>query len=263
VSSITVETVGGTTVRVWRSGEESKQGLLYLHGFERHPGDSPFLERLAQSHRVIAPEHPGYGESNGLDAMDQILDLVLHYRQFVERNFEAPVDVVGHSLGGMFAAEFAAICPHLTNTLTLVSPYGLWRDDQPLPDPFILNAEELASAKWADPAAASPELALPFPGADEPHAATYDRARNMGAATKFMWPIPDHGLRRRLPLIGSRTLVVHGADDKLIPRAYAEDFVRLIPSATLAVIEQAGHLPMLERPDEFGRLLESFLDQGP
>ena len=259
MSSVTVETVGGTTVRAWRSGEEGKPGLLYLHGFERHPGDSPFLERFAKSRRVIAPEHPGYGESDGLDVMDQILDLVMHYRQFVERNFQGAVDVVGHSLGGMFAAEFAAICPHLTNSLTLVSPYGLWRDEQPLPDPFILNAEELAAAKWAEPASAQRETSLPFPAADEPHAATYDRARNMGAATKFMWPIPDHGLRKRLPLIDARTLVIHGADDKLVPRAYAEDFVGLIPNATLAVIERAGHLPMLERPDEFGQLLEAFL----
>lgn len=259
MSAVTVEALDGTTIRVWRSGEDSRPGLLYLHGFERHPGDAPFLERLAQTRRVVAPEHPGYGESTGLDAMDHILDLVLHYRQFVERNFDAPVDVVGHSLGGMFAAEFAAICPHLTNSLTLISPYGLWRDDQPLPDPFILNTQELAAAKWSDPSAAPSETSLPFPGADDPNAATYDRARNMGAATKFMWPIPDRGLRRRLPLIRARTLVVHGSGDKLVPRAYAEDFVRLIPGAQLAVIEQAGHLPMLERPGDFGTVLESFL----
>jgi pimeloyl-ACP methyl ester carboxylesterase len=88
----------------------------------------------------------------------------------------------------------------------------------------------------------------------------YDRARNMGAATKFMWPIPDHGLRGRLPLIGARTLVVRGTDDQLVPQSYAEEFVRLIPDARFAAVEAAGHLPMLERPTEFGDLLEAFLD---
>ena len=260
MSTITTESLDGATVRAWNAGQDDAPGLLYMHGFERHPGEAPFLRRFARTRRVVAPEHPGYGESTGLDAMDHVLDLVLHYRRLVERTFTGPVDVVGHSLGGMFAAEFAAICPHLTRSLTLVSPYGLWLDEQPLPDPFLLNETELRSATWSDPAAApQPEDSLPLPGAADPHAKVYDRARNMGAATKFMWPIPDHGLRRRLPLIGARTLVVHGEDDQLVPQRYAEEFARLIPDARLGRVASAGHLPMLERPDEFGDLLEAFL----
>ena len=259
MSAVRVETVNGTTVRSW-SGGDSARGLLYLHGFERHPGEAPFLQRLARTHRVVAPEHPGYGESNGLDSMDHVLDLVLHYRRFVESRFEGPVDVVGHSLGGMFAAEFAAICPHLTNSLVLVAPYGLWIDDDPLPDPFLLNEHELRAAKWRDPEGNSqPESSLPFPDGEDPNAKLYDRARNMAAATKFMWPIPDHGLRRRLPLIRARTLIVHGADDNLVPRSYADEFARLIPGAKLASIPGAAHLPMLEREDEFGDVVDAFL----
>ena len=260
MSTVTVENLDDARVRAWGAGENNAPGLLYLHGFERHPGEAPFLQRLARTRRVLAPEHPGYGESTGLEAMDHILDLVLHYRRFVENSFTDPVDVVGHSLGGMFAAEFAAICPHLTRTLTLVSPYGLWLDEDPLPDPFVLSEKELRAAIWSDPSAApEPGTSLPLPGADDPNAKVYDRARNMGAATKFMWPIPDHGLRRRLPLIRARTLVVRGADDQLLPQSYAGEFVRLIPDARLSAIAGAGHLPMLERPQEFGDLLEAFL----
>lgn len=259
MSDVTLDTIDRATVRSWSSGEARAPGLLYLHGFERHPGEAPFLRRMARNRRVIAPEHPGYGESTGLDAMDHVLDLVLHYRRFVEEKFGGPLDVVGHSLGGMFAAEFAAICPHLTKSLVLVAPYGIWLDDDAQPDPFLLNEKELQAAKWSDPAAAQPEDSLPLPGGEDPHAKVYDRARNMGAATKFMWPIPDHGLRRRLPLIRARTLVVRGADDGLVPRAHADEFARLIPGASLASIDRAGHLPMLERPDEFGDIVEAFL----
>ena len=182
MSAVTVETVDGTTVRSW-SGGDSARGLLYLHGFERHPGEAPFLQRLARTHRVVAPEHPGYGESNGLDSMDHVLDLVLHYRRFVESTFDRPVDVVGHSLGGMFAAEFAAICPQLTNSLVLVAPYGLWIDDDPLPDPFLLNEQELRTAKWSDPEAASQRgefAALP---------------RWRGPERETVRPRPEHGRR--------------------------------------------------------------------
>jgi pimeloyl-ACP methyl ester carboxylesterase len=260
MSDITMETVRGNTIRAWNAGGQQDRGLLYLHGFERHPGDAPFLQRLALTHRVIAPEHPGYGYSDGLEGMDHILDLVLHYRQFVELRFDGPVDVVGHSLGGMFAAEFAAVCPQLTNSLTLISPYGIWIDEHPLPDPFVFNDGELQAAKWSDNAGApESETSLPLPDASDPNAATYDRARNMAAATKFMWPIPDHGLRRRLPLIRARTLIVHGADDGLVPKLYAEEFARLIPGARLTEVESAGHLPMLEREEEFGAVLETFL----
>jgi pimeloyl-ACP methyl ester carboxylesterase len=259
MSHVVITTLDGAKVRSWSAGPEDAPGLLYLHGLERHPGDAPFLQRLAATRRVVAPEHPGYGESNGLDAMDHILDLVLHYRRFVEETFRGPVDIVGHSLGGMFAAEFAAICPQLTNSLTLVSPFGLWLDDHPLPDPFLLTEQEMRAAKWSDPAAAPEETSLPLPGADDPHAKTYDRARNMAAATKFMWPIPDHGLRRRLPLIRARTLVVHGAGDGLVPRTYVDAFVRLIPGAKLATIDHAAHMSMLEREQEFGDIVGAFL----
>lgn len=260
MSAVSVEKLDSVQVRAWSAGDGQTRGLLYLHGFERHPGEAPFLQRLSNNRRVVAPEHPGYGESTGLDTMDHILDLVLHYRRLVEERFDGSVDVVGHSLGGMFAAEFAAICPQLTSSLVLVAPYGLWLDDNPLPDPFMLNEQEMRAAKWSDPAAApDAEGALPLPDAADPNAKTYDRARNMGAATKFMWPIPEHGLRKRLPLIGARTLVVHGADDKLVPRAYAEEFVRLIPEARLASIDGAAHMPMLEKAEEFGKVVEEFL----
>jgi pimeloyl-ACP methyl ester carboxylesterase len=260
MSAVETGQLGDVRVRSWSGGDGQQRGLLYLHGFERHPGEAPFLARLARSRHVIAPEHPGYGESSGLDAMDHILDLVLHYRRFVEDRFDGQVDVVGHSLGGMFAAEFAAICPQVTNSLTLVSPYGLWLDEQPLPDPFLLNERDLGAAKWADPAAhPQPDPGLPAPDGGDPNAAIYDRARNMAAATKFMWPIPDHGLRRRLPFISARTLVVHPAGDSLVPRAYAEEFARLIPGAQMTTINSAGHMVMLERPEEFGDVLEKFL----
>lgn len=250
MSPVTLERLGDVPVRVWAAGEGTSRGLLYLHGFERHPGDAPFLQSLARTHRVFAPEHPGYGESGGLDAMDHVLDLVLHYRQLVEARFHGPVDVIGHSLGGMFAAEFAAICPQLTRSLTLVSPYGIWIDAHPLPDPFMLNEQDLRAAKWFDPASqTAPEASLATPDEQDPNAATYYRARNMGAATKFMWPIPDHGLRKRLPLISAPTLVIRGAADGLVPDAYAREFARLIPGARLETLESAGHMAMLEQPE--------------
>ena len=167
--------------------------------------------------------------------------------------------VKGHSLCGMYAAEFAAICPHRTRRLVLVDAYGLWLDELPVPDPFVLGPKQLRAAKWADPEAAPDEPSILVPDPDDPNAAVLDRARNLAAATKFMWPFAERGLRRRLPHIQAPTLVIHGEQDGLVPPAYAEEFARMIPDARVARIAGAGHLPMVEREDEFVEIVDRFL----
>lgn len=256
---LTSATVGDIQVRVWSAGEGPP--LLYLHGFEQHPGDAAFLRRLAQGRRVYAPETPGYGESTGFETIDGVLGLTLYHRRLVESWGVGPVDVIGHSLGGMFAAEFAAICPQLTRRLVLVDAYGLWLDEVGMSDPFVLGERQLAAAKWANADAAPAEPSIFVPQPENPRAAVLERAKNLATATKFMWPIADRGLRRRLPYIQAPALVVHGAADGLIPPVYADEFARLIPNARVVRIEGAGHLPMVEREDAFVSAVADFLSE--
>jgi pimeloyl-ACP methyl ester carboxylesterase len=197
---------------------------------------------------VIAPEHPGFGESEGLAAMQDITDQALHFRRVIRSLGARRVDVVGHCLGGMFAAELAAISPHLVRRLILVSSYGLWDDANPLPDAFSLAPPAFAAAKWAKPEAAPATTEDPIA-----------RQRNLGSATKFLWPIPDRGLIRRLPFIEAPTLVLHGAQDGLVPPAYGQRLAALIPNAGFQAIEGAGHMPMLEAEDAFTNAVTSFL----
>lgn len=240
------QTFGAASVRLWRFGQGHP--VLWLHGFEGHPGDAPYLRRLAQTRTVIAPEHPGFGESEGLAAMQDITDQALHYRRVIRSLGARRIDVIGHCLGGMFAAELAAISPHLVRRLILVGSYGLWDDANPLPDAFSLAPPVFAAAKWVKPEAA--------PAATEDPIA---RQRNLGAATKFLWPIPDRGLIRRLPFIEAPTLVLHGARDGLVPPAYGQRLAALIPNAGFQAIEGAAHMPMLEAEDAFTDAVTSFL----
>jgi pimeloyl-ACP methyl ester carboxylesterase len=253
--NITTEAVGSRSVRVWSGGEGAP--LLYLHGFEQHPGDASFLKRLAERFEVRAPEHPGYGHSSGLDSIRDMLDMTLHLRRFVEQWGRGPVNVVGHSLGGMFAAELAAIAPHLVRKLVLVDAYGLWLDDEPLPDPFVLMPDALAALKWHDAGRAGDEPSAYDPAIDR--AAQEFRATNLAAATKFLWPIPDRGLGRRLGYIACPTLVLHGESDGLLPLGHATALARGIPGADLVRIKAAGHLPMVEAEDAFLDAVGSFL----
>jgi pimeloyl-ACP methyl ester carboxylesterase len=244
-------------VRVWSQGDGPV--LLYLHGFERHPGAASFLQELARERQVVAPEHPGYGESTGFEALRDVIDVALYYRRFIEGLGAGPVDVMGHSLGGMFAAEVAALSPHLVRKLVLVDAYGLWCDEHPVPDPFALDPAEFDAARWSSNGPPEQEPAIAIPEADNPHAAAYDRARNLSVATKFLWPIPDRGLRRRLPFVEAPTLIVHGAEDGLVPPSYAQEFASLIPNASVEMMEGAGHYPMVDKQERFGEVVQTFL----
>ena len=159
----------------------------------------------------------------------------------------------------MIAGEIDALNPGLVRKLVLVDPFGLWLDDHPSQDPFGA-AKEVLAAKWHDPAAVpSPEPTFFEPDPDDPQAKIFFEARNLSTATKFMWPIADRGLRRRLPYVQAPTLVVNGASDGLVPVNYAEEFVRLIPSAELAVIDGAAHYPLFEQGESFLAAVQPFL----
>jgi len=248
------ETISGTEVRVWRGGEGAP--LLYLHGFEGHPGGAPFLQKLSERFELCAPEAPGFGQSGGLEEMHDLLDLSLHNRAVVEAWGRGPVSVVGHSLGGMFAAEMAVIAPHVVRKLVLVDPFGLWLDDAPLLDPFTQPSDALAKLKWHDPANGAKEPTA-FDAATD-NKATF-RTINLSAATKFLWPLPDRGLSRRAKHITAPTLIVHGESDGLIPARYSDELAKLIPGAKVKRIRDAGHYPMVEQEAAFLDAVETFL----
>jgi pimeloyl-ACP methyl ester carboxylesterase len=261
MSAIRRQKVGPFDVNVWSKG--TGYPLLFLHGYERHPGGAPFLERLAERHTVHAPEQPGYGTSVGFDHVDDLLDLVLFYRALIESWGVDRIDVVGHSTGGMIAAELAVVAPRLVRRLVLVDAFGLWIDDEPAADPFG-PASQVLAAKWHDPAARpDPEPSIFVADPTDPQGAILFEAQNRATATKFMWPIAERGLRRRLRYVDAPTLVVHGASDGLLPMAYAEELAGLIDGAELVRIADAGHYPMIEQEDAFLAAVTDFLAGEP
>lgn len=244
-------------LRVWQQGEGA--GLLYLHGLERHPGDAPFLNRLSEARDVRAPELPGYGESTGLEHLHDVLDVALLHRELIESWGFDRIDVVGHGLGGMFAAELAVVAPHRVRSLVLVDSFGLWLEDQPLPDVFTMAPPELDEAKWHDVDAKATETHAR--AGSTPKDLAIERTTNLGTATKFLWPIPDRGLRRRLCHVSAPTLVLHGESDGVVPLAHAEELARLIPTAEVETVPLAGHLPMFEAEDQFVNTVQKFVSR--
>ena len=234
--------------------------LLFLHGAGGLSGWPPFLADLARSFRVIAPDHPGFGGSEGLEHLDDVVDLALYYTEFIEAMGLAQPYLVGHSLGGMIAAEVAAIAPDLASKVVLIAPVGLWLDDHPVMDFFAATPEELAAAMFHDPGSAIAKEMLTVPSDPEAQLeAALERTKNLSAAGKFLWPIPDKGLKKRIHRIVAPTLLLWGASDRLVPPIYGEAFLRRIDRARLTVFKGASHMLPFEKTDEFIAVVTDFL----
>ena len=133
-------TIQDRTLSVWGEQIQTRvkiagQGppLVFLHGATGLRWDE-FLDSLTQTHTVYAPEHPGTtpGDPDAIKPLDDFWDLVLYYYDLFDGlGLESPA-VVGHSFGGMVAAELAATDPRRVGKLVLISSLGLWRDDAPV-----------------------------------------------------------------------------------------------------------------------------------
>jgi pimeloyl-ACP methyl ester carboxylesterase len=82
----------------------------------------------------------------------------------------------------------------------------------------------------------------------------------LGATGKFVWPIPDKGLKKRLHRVTAPTMIVWGEDDALISSVYAKEFADRIANARIEIIKDCGHVPQVERLDVLKPLVAKFLD---
>lgn len=203
--------------------------LLYLHGAVGQKGWAPFLERLSRQFTVYAPYIPGYGEASGLEHLADITDLTLYHLALLDALGVERGHVVGHFLGGMIAAEMAAFSPSSVNRLALVSPAGVWRDEEPVADLLALTANELSERLTATPGGAESLDGLS-------DVLARDRMQDIAAAGKFLWPLPDKGLHRRAYRIKAPTLILWGEQDRINPPSYAADFQGLITGSRAGTI---------------------------
>lgn len=233
--------------------------LLFLHG-SGGLAWGPFLDQLAESYSVCAPEHPGYGESTGLEHLEDMTDFALYVGDFCDEVGIEKTHVVGHSLGGMLAAEVAISQAQYVDRLVICNAIGFWRDESPVLDYIIAPPEELLKAVFHDPeGVVAKEMFTPPTEVEEMMAAYFERAKAFSAAGKFAWPIPDRGLKRRIHRIKAPTLIVWGESDGLVPPVYAEDFKTGIADSRVVIMKDTAHMPMYEDAAGFVSLVRDFL----
>lgn len=255
------------TAKIFEVGEG--EPVLFLHSGSGVTSSDPVVAALAQSRSVIAPRHPGFVDPEELQELRDVHDLALYHDELLDALELDSVAVIGHSFGGMVAAELAAHYPRRVTKLVLAAPLGLWNADYPVEDFFTAFPFKMADLLWHD--SSSPEavaaMAAMAKGDEEEASQSDDPLTAMllrvlpGLVTlgKYIWPLRDRGLGRRLRRITAPTLVVWGEKDKLAPSHYADDFVAKIGDARAEFIPDAGHMAPYEKTAEFTELVDGFL----
>ena len=136
--------------------------------------------------------------------------------------------------------------------LALIAPAGLWLDEHPIPDIFAMLPYDLPKVLFYDEVAGAQAMTAGMDLGDPKFLQAFlvENARQLGAAGKILFPIPERGLAGRLYRIRAKTLLIWGESDKLIAPVYARAFQNAIADAEVVMIPQAGHLVPFEKTAE-------------
>ena len=240
-------TVLGIDLELIRAG--AGQPIVVLHGFQQCDPEARFITSLARRAELIAPSHPGFGRSPRPKDFETVYDLVNLYAALLDALPYDQVTLIGLSFGGWLAAELAVRSTHKIARLVLADTVGIKISDRETPDitdVFNTHPDEVKRRTWHDPANAPDFDAM----SDD---ALIMRHRNWESLSLYAWHPYMHNPRLAywLPRIAVPTLLLWGASDGIVRPAYGKAFAELIPGASFALIDQAGHQPEIEQPDTF------------
>jgi pimeloyl-ACP methyl ester carboxylesterase len=234
--------------------------LLFLHGMAGAARSLDAIAALAESHHVIAPSHPGYGESRRPDHIDSVADLAYLYLDLIDQIAaqEGPVVVVGCSIGGWIAAEVAVRSQASIAGLVLSTPLGIktgGRLDRDIADIYALTPQAVREALYFDPDFGAVDFSR---YSDEELQVHF---RNLEATALYGWKPYMHNpkLLGRLPRITVPTLVVTGEADAFLSADLPSAYQGAIPGATSVSVARAGHEPEREQPQSFSTAVSEFL----
>jgi pimeloyl-ACP methyl ester carboxylesterase len=248
--------VRGRDILIWRGGVGHP--LLFLHDPWTYRW-LPIHARLAARYDVILPIHPGFSGSSGFEELDRMEDLVFHYLDLIEvMGLKRPI-LMGASLGGWIATEFAIRYAEMLRALIAVDPLGLYAPGAPTTDVFQLNPAQTRAALFADATAPLAHELVPDTPPPESIEAML-KARQVFA--RFAWQFPDNPkLASYLYRIKCPTLAVWGALDGVVPVSHGRVYKAEISEAAFTVLPDCGHLPHVEQPEALANTVLQYLER--
>jgi pimeloyl-ACP methyl ester carboxylesterase len=255
VTSTTTERtvdVAGLQVHINEGGSGSP--LVLLH-HSTGPLLTPFIDRITESFAVVAPDLPGYGQSERPVMARSARDIAVLMVQLLDTLELEHVQLVGLGFGGWIAAEMATMAQRHLDGLTLVGAAGIRPHEGYIDDPMMSGWIDYARRSFKDDESFEREFGA------EPAAElvdVWDRSREMTARLTWkpwMWSgsLPTTLAGVRIPV-----LLVWGRHDRIVPLDCAEQYADILPDARLEIVEDAGHVVDLEQPDTLARLVADF-----
>ncbi|MET0235516.1 MAG: alpha/beta fold hydrolase [Kibdelosporangium sp.] len=236
--------------------------IVLVHG---HPFDRsmwhPQVEHFSRTHRVITPDLRGYGESTVVPGTTTLDVFAQDIADLLDR-LEVPRIVLGGlSMGGQIVMEFARLFPDRLLGMLLADTFP----GAETPEGRIVRNEtaDRLLREGMGPFAEEVLWKMVRPGNDEAAAHVLRMMKNAppeGAAAALRGRAERPDYTELLRGISVPTLVAVGRDDEYTPVAEAERMHSLIPGSTLSVIEDAAHMPNLERPVEFDKAFQQLLN---
>jgi pimeloyl-ACP methyl ester carboxylesterase len=249
--------VNGQPCRIWEKGEG--ETLFWLASSPMMLRWSAFHDAIAAHCRLVVCGLPGFPGSKGHDVIDDHLSWCLAARDLLSgAGFKAGDRLMGSSTAGALAADVAAIWPKWVGSLVLIAPFGLYDEAEPSRDMFALHPRDAVSKLSADPKRYAAQVAAP--DGIEPVLWNIDVVRGNEAAARFLWPLGDTRLKKRLARITCPIELIWGESDVIQPPSYADRIASAVSGDTSVTrIPGAGHLVEIDQPQAAADAVLGFL----
>lgn len=234
----------------------SGQPVLLFHGGGGPENLLGIVDRLSETHRVIVPVLPGFAGEDEPEWLQRPADAAYFYLALINALALENVILIGHSLGGWIAAEMAIRDQSRLAGLVLVSSGGIHVKGVSKGDNFLWTAEQTLRNFFANQKIAERLLAE---NRTDPMLAI----RRQRIVAKLVWRPRwyEPQLQKWLKRIAIPTQIIWGDSDKLFPAQYAQAFADQIKGARLSILQDCGHIPFVEKKDEFMQILTTFLKE--
>ncbi len=236
-----IETYGGS------------ETILLLHGlFGALSNFESILDGFGKRYNVVVPLLPIFEMPIRKVSLSGLVD---HVVEFVAYKKYKSLHLLGNSLGGHISLLYALSNPKMISSLTLTGSSGLFENAMGSTFPrrgdyeFIKKKTE---STFFDPKSASKELI------DEVFDIVNDRNKAIRVLATAKSAI-RHNVADKLNTIKSPALLIWGSHDQITPPFVAQKFAELLPNSKLFFVDECGHAPMMEHPQQFNQILDTFL----
>src|SRR5262249_53354721 len=234
--------------------------LLFLHGGDYVAQNRPFLDRLAQRFRVVAPRPPGFGNTPRPPWFRTIGDIAYLCLDLLDRLDLRDATLVGSSLGGWVALETAVRSTARLSRLVLIDSLGLkfgGREERDIADVYALPADEVLRRTFSDPARFVPDYAQ----LDEADAQAIACDREATALYGWKPYMHNPALAHWLHRVTVPGLVLWGDKDGIVAPSYGEKLAAALPNARFETIAGAAHYPQIEQPEAVADRIARFTQE--